>query len=65
MKNASGHWPCSGPTPDAPGERRTDARADQRIFGNRRVEHALVAELLFESGGEAEDAAEVRDVLAI
>jgi hypothetical protein len=41
----------------------TDGRADDARLGQRRVEHALLAEVLLEPVGDAEDAAELADVL--
>ena len=44
--------------------REPDRGADDARLGERRVEHALVAELGLEALGDAEDAAERADVLA-
>ena len=41
-----------------------DRGADEALLGDRRVDHALVAELLQEALRDAERAAEVADVLA-
>ena len=45
-------------------DRRADGGADDQVLGQRRVEHALGAELLVEAGGHLEGAAEDADVLA-
>ena len=46
------------------GHRRADAHADDRVLGDRRVAHALLAELLEQPGGDLEGAVEDADVLA-
>ena len=46
------------------GHRRADAHADDRVLGDRRVAHALLAELLEQAGGDLERAVEDADVLA-
>jgi hypothetical protein len=46
------------------GHRRTDADADDRVLGDRRVADALLAELLEQAVGDLEGAAEHADVLA-
>ena len=46
------------------GHRRADAHADDRVLGDRRVAHALLAELLEQAGGDLEGAVEDADVLA-
>ncbi len=43
---------------------RADGGADEALLGDRRVDHALVAELLEEALRDAERPAEVADVLA-
>ena len=47
-----------------PGHGRADAHADDRVLGDRRVAHALLAELLEQPGGHLEGAVEDADVLA-
>jgi hypothetical protein len=45
-------------------QRHADGRADDAALGERRVDHAVVAELVVEALGHAEDAADLADVLA-
>ena len=46
------------------GHGRADAHADDRVLGDRRVAHALLAELLEQAVGDLERAVEDPDVLA-
>ena len=46
------------------GHRRADAHPDDRVLGDRRVAHALLAELVEQPGGDLERAVEDADVLA-